>query len=163
MKGLLQALAIPMLLALGACQISKPLGRAPPPPPDFAGGSGQLSGTAWRLVAFQSADDSIGTLRPGPEATYTLRFRVGGEAELQLDCNRGMARWQKVTNPEATGGQLVFEAVEVTNARCPAPSLSNQIAAQLPYVRSYSLRDGRLYMALFADGGIYEWEPLGPQ
>lgn len=32
----------------------------------------------------------------------------------------------------------------------------------LGYVRSYLLRDGRLYMSLMADGGIYEWRRIDP-
>jgi len=30
-----------------------------------------------------------------------------------------------------------------------------------PFVRSYVLKDGRLYLSLMADGGIYEFEPGG--
>ena len=29
------------------------------------------------------------------------------------------------------------------------------------FVRSYTLKDGYLFLALMADGGIYEFEPLG--
>ncbi|MFQ3595370.1 MAG: META domain-containing protein [Sphingomonadaceae bacterium] len=159
MRTILVALA----LGLGACQAALPLGRVPAPSPDFAGGSGQLSGTAWRLIGFQSSDDSIGVLRPSAEARYTVAFEAGGRALLQLDCNRGEARWVKERNAAATGGQLAFSQIETTNARCPQPSLSQRLARDLAYVRSYLIRDGRLYMSLFADGGIYEWEPLPPQ
>jgi para-nitrobenzyl esterase len=31
---------------------------------------------------------------------------------------------------------------------------------QLPNVRSYLIKDGRLFLSLMADGGIYELEPL---
>jgi len=27
-------------------------------------------------------------------------------------------------------------------------------------VRSYLLKDGRLYLSLMADGGVYEWRPV---
>jgi hypothetical protein len=30
----------------------------------------------------------------------------------------------------------------------------------LAYVRSYLLKDGKLYMSLMADGGVYEWAPV---
>ncbi len=28
------------------------------------------------------------------------------------------------------------------------------------YVRSYTLKEGNLYLAVMADGGIYEFQPL---
>jgi hypothetical protein len=31
--------------------------------------------------------------------------------------------------------------------------------AQAEYLRSYLLTDGKLYLSLMADGGIYAWEP----
>jgi putative lipoprotein len=43
---------------------------------------------------------------------------------------------------------------------CPPGSLHDQMVRQLPYVRSYILREGRLYLSLMADGGIYEFEPV---
>ena len=30
---------------------------------------------------------------------------------------------------------------------------------EVGFVRSYLLKDGRLYLSLMADGGIYAWEP----
>jgi len=33
------------------------------------------------------------------------------------------------------------------------------IAAQAGFIRSYLLKDGRLYLSLMADGGIFVWEP----
>lgn len=30
---------------------------------------------------------------------------------------------------------------------------------QLPFVRSYLLRDGQLHLSLMADGGILSWMP----
>ena len=42
---------------------------------------------------------------------------------------------------------------------CPPGSLHDQIVKQWPYVRSYVMRDGHLFMSLMADGGIYELEP----
>jgi para-nitrobenzyl esterase len=33
------------------------------------------------------------------------------------------------------------------------------VARDLGYVRSYRLKNGRLYLSLMADGGIYEWRP----
>ena len=46
----------------------------------------------------------------------------------------------------------------VTRAMCPPGSLHDHMIKQLPYVRSYVLKDGRLFLSLMADGGIFEFE-----
>ena len=38
--------------------------------------------------------------------------------------------------------------------------LARRIASQTAHVRSYLLKDGRLYLLLMADGGIILWEPI---
>jgi hypothetical protein len=38
--------------------------------------------------------------------------------------------------------------------------MDERVTSQAPYVRSYLLKDGKLYLSLMADGGIFEWEPL---
>jgi hypothetical protein len=42
---------------------------------------------------------------------------------------------------------------------CPPPHLDERVARDLAHVRSYLLKDGKLYLSLMADGGIYEWAP----
>jgi para-nitrobenzyl esterase len=42
---------------------------------------------------------------------------------------------------------------------CPPGSLHDQIVREWGYIRSYVLEDGHLFLALMADGGIYELEP----
>jgi len=37
--------------------------------------------------------------------------------------------------------------------------LHDQLVKHWPYVRSYLIKGGRLYLSLMADGGIYEFEP----
>jgi len=39
-------------------------------------------------------------------------------------------------------------------------TFDQRIARDLGYVRSYLLKDGKLYLSLMADGGVYEWQPL---
>ena len=71
-----------------------------------------------------------------------------------IDCNRTNGGWKSVgpNQPE-------FGPMAITRAQCPPGSLHGQIVKQLPYVRSYVLKDGRLFLSLMADGGIYEFEP----
>jgi len=37
--------------------------------------------------------------------------------------------------------------------------MDESIVAQSQFIRSYLLKDGRLYLSLMADGGIYVWAP----
>ncbi|MFL5501892.1 MAG: META domain-containing protein, partial [Gemmatimonadaceae bacterium] len=46
-----------------------------------------------------------------------------------------------------------------TRAYCSRGSLYDDIVRNWPYVRSYTIRNGHLYLALQANGGTYEFEP----
>lgn len=116
-----------------------------------------LAGTSWRLVEFQSMDDAQGTSRPKDPARYTLRFEPGGRLTAQLDCNRGVGSWKnEISN--ATGGSLAFGPLATTKMLCPPPSMGELVGTQLNYVRSFTVRDGKLFMSLMADGGTIVWE-----
>lgn len=43
---------------------------------------------------------------------------------------------------------------------CPPDSLHDRMVKDWEFVRSYTLKDGHLFLALMADGGIYEFEPI---
>lgn len=118
-----------------------------------------LLGTAWQLVEFQSMDDAIGTTRPDDPTVYTMRLEEDGTVTMQLNCNRATGSWSADPGADGASGSFGFGPLAMTRALCPPPSLDEEIAAQAPYVRSYLLRDGRLYLSLMADGGIYVWEP----
>jgi membrane-bound inhibitor of C-type lysozyme len=38
--------------------------------------------------------------------------------------------------------------------------MHDQIVKQWPFIRSYVMKDGHLFLALMADGGIFEFEPV---
>lgn len=131
-----------------------------------------LAGSSWQLVGLQSMDDAIGRQTPKDPTVYTLRFGGDGMALMRLDCNRGRASWRasavlpsQAPTRQGVSGSLRFGPLALTRARCPAPSLSDTVARQLPFVRSFVLRNNRLYLNLMADGGILEWRPPqgGPQ
>jgi heat shock protein HslJ len=116
-----------------------------------------LAGTSWQLVSFQSMDDSQGTTAVDDSGKYTLTFSEDGKAALRLDCNRGIGSWESTPSADGSSGTLKFGPLAVTRALCPPPSLGEKLARDLDYVRSYLLKDGRLYLSLMADAGIYEW------
>jgi heat shock protein HslJ len=120
---------------------------------------GPLADTEWRLVEFQSMDDSQGTTRPEDPSLYTLRLNADGTAHMRLNCNRANGTWSAEPSADPSNGSFQFGPLAMTRALCPPPSMDEQIAAQSEYVRGYLLKDSRLYLSLMADGGIYAWEP----
>lgn len=118
-----------------------------------------LAGTSWRLVAIQSMDDAQGTQVIPATQAFTVYLGQDGQASFKLDCNRGSGRWTAQA-ASADSGSFGFGPLASTRAMCPPPSLDARVARDLSAVRSYRLKDGRLYMSLMADGGIYEWVPL---
>jgi heat shock protein HslJ len=115
--------------------------------------SPSLAGTSWRLVMFQGSDGT--TLTPDDRAKYTIEFGAGGQLTARVDCNRGRGTWQSDGS-----SQLELGPLALTRATCPAGSLHDQIVKQWSYIRSHVVKDGHLFLALMADGGIYEYEPV---
>ncbi len=118
-----------------------------------------LADTDWRLVEFQSMDDAIGTVRPNDPSAFTMRLNRDGTVSMQLDCNRATGTWSAEASKDGQSGRFAFGPLAATRALCPPPNLDERIAADAEYVRSYLLKDGRLYLSLMADAGIYAWEP----
>lgn len=122
--------------------------------PQTSSSGGSLAGTSWQLVKFQSSNDK--TITPDIKNKYTLSFGNDGRASIRLDCNRGSGPY------ESKGpNQLEFGRFVLTLMMCPPGSLHNRIARDLGAVRSYIIKDNHLFLSLMADGGIYEFEPLG--
>jgi heat shock protein HslJ len=128
--------------------------------PHTGSGGSPLAGTSWRLVEFQSMDDAIGTLRPEDPSLYTMRLNEDGTVQFRLNCNRANGSWSAAPGSDPASGSFELGPLAATSALCPPPSLDEQISRHSEYVRSYLLKDGRLYLSLMADGGIYAWEPL---
>lgn len=154
MKGKSAGVIAAILLALGLGGCQTPPSEPPVGNLAFAG----LGGTKWRLVEFQSMDDSQGTTRMADPGKYTVTFNHDGTIAARLDCNRAAGSWtQAIAN--ANGGSLQFGPLAVTKAYCPPPSFGETLERHFRFVRSFVVRDGRLAMSLMADGGILVWEP----
>lgn len=148
------ALVIAGAAALTACQTQVSAGEGAAP---IAG----LAGTSWRLIEIASMDDTQGTQRTADPSRYTIGFQPDGQMAVRLDCNRGVGTFKSRASA-SDSGSLKIGPLAVTKALCPPPSLGEALERQLPYVRSYIVRDGKLYMTLMADGGILAWEPVPP-
>ncbi|HEU5177990.1 MAG TPA: META domain-containing protein [Burkholderiales bacterium] len=112
-----------------------------------------LGGSSWQLVRFQGADDKV--ITPDERAKYTLAFAPDGIVNVRFDCNRGRGGWKS-----AGKNQLEFGPMALTRAMCPPGSLHDQLVRHWPFIRSYTIKDGRLFLALMADGGTYEFTAL---
>jgi heat shock protein HslJ/membrane-bound inhibitor of C-type lysozyme len=116
--------------------------------------SSELGGTSWQLVKFQGSDGKV--LTPDDKSKYTIAFGTDGNVTARIDCNRGRGTWKS-----DAPNQLQFGPLALTRAMCPQGSLHDRIARDLTAVRSYTMKDGHLFLSLMADGGIYEFEPMG--
>ena len=114
-----------------------------------------LRGTAWQLVKIQGSDGT--TVTPDDPAKYTIEFLADNAVAMRIDCNRARGVWKS-----PAPSQLEFGPMAVTRVACPPGSLYDRLARDVGYVRSYAVRNGHLFVALMADGGIYEFEPRKP-
>ena len=115
-----------------------------------------LAGTTWRLIKIQDYDNN--SYMPDDRSKYTITFGTNGRVSARVDCNRGGSSW-KSNGP----GQLQFGSWSMTRAKCAAGSLHDKIVMEGANVRSYELKDGRLYLSGMSAGGYYELEPLPAQ
>jgi heat shock protein HslJ len=113
-----------------------------------------FAGTSWQLVAFEGGDDKV--LKPDDPSKYTIEFGADGALSARIDCNRGRGTWKS-----AGPSQITFGPLALTRAQCAPGSLHDQIVKQWGNIRSYVIRNGHLFLALMADGGIYEFAPAG--
>jgi hypothetical protein len=111
-------------------------------------------------VEFQSMDDSVGAKRPSDPSLYTMRLNANGTVQMRLNCNRASGSWSAEPGADPCNGRFELGPLAATTAVCPPPSMDELITAQAAYIRGYLLRDGRLYLSLMADGGIFVWEPI---
>ncbi len=111
-----------------------------------------LADTSWQLVKFQGGDEK--TLMPDDKAKYTIAFGEDGGVSVRIDCNRGRGTW-KSSGPN----QIEFGSLALTRAMCPPAPLNDRVPKDWQYVRSYTVKEGHLFLALMADAGIYEFEP----
>jgi heat shock protein HslJ len=112
-----------------------------------------LTGTSWQLVKFQGPDES--TYAPDDKSKYTIRFGSDGRVVAHVDCNRASSTWKATTN-----GELQFGSWSRTTAKCGAKSLHDQIVNEGGAVRTFTIKDGHLFLSGMKAGGYYELEPM---
>lgn len=113
-----------------------------------------VAGTRWQLARIIGVDDQL-TL-PDDGSKYTIAFDANGRAELRVDCNRASATW---VSPGP--GRLQFGPMAATRAMCAGTSLSTRMLRELAAVRTYSIREGHLFLASPVEtSAIWEFEAV---
>ena len=133
-----------LLLTLGLA-----VGCSSKPPVRLAG----IGGLSWQLVKFQSRGGAV--LAPDDKSKYTVAFTNKGNVKVRFDCNQGNGEWI-LDGPN----QLHFGPLSLTRVVCPPGSLHDQMARQWPFIRSYVVKKGRLYLTVAGNVGSYEFEPI---
>jgi len=116
----------------------------------------ELAGTSWKLVKLQTGDEE--THVPDDGSKYTITFGANGRVTTRVDCNSASSTWK---TPRA--GELQFGSWSRGSAKCGAGSLHDKIVTEGANPRSYSIKDGHLFLSGMAAGGFYELEPLANQ
>jgi heat shock protein HslJ len=118
-----------------------------------------LSDTQWHLLEFQSMDDTQGIKQTDDPSKYTMYLHSDGTVTMKLNCNFAKGTWSAKAGQDLSSGSFEFGHFSMTKALCPPPSMDEHISVQAKYIRSYLLKNEKLYLSLMADGGIYVWEP----
>jgi len=119
-------------------------------------GGNELNGTSWQLVKFQGPDER--TVTVDDKSKYTIKFGSDGRVVARVDCNRASSTW-KVT----AKGELKFGSWSRTTAKCGPGSLHDEIVTEGADVRSFTIKDGHLFLSGMQGGGYYELEPSPPR
>jgi len=107
----------------------------------------ELTRHTWNLIQIAPRDAGSTILTYPQQARHQLLFEMDGELLLTLDCNRGNANWS-ADDPRDGSGSLEIGIVASTRALCPSPTFGEQLAADLPSARSFSLQSGGQSMTI---------------
>jgi heat shock protein HslJ len=122
-----------------------------------------LQATHWQLLEFQSMDDQQGSTKPATPNTYELILQLNGNYLLNLPCYQASGNWSVTPGSNQQQGSISFSQFRTTHAKCSAKeetSLDRSLMSQMQFIRSYTLKEDKLYLSLMADGGIYSWKKL---
>ena len=148
----LAALAAVIIMTGGCAREAEEPATPAAPKEEQAAAAPALAGTEWRLLRIMGMDDS--THVPDDPANYTLSFGADGTVSIRADCNRGSGSWESEGS-----SRLQFGAIAATQALCAPESIGEIFMAQFQWVRSYTMKDGHLFLATMADGSIIEFAP----
>ena len=115
----------------------------------------RLTGVVCEWQSFPGGGDSH--VESEIPENYTLTFVPGGTLAIRAGCSQA-------TGTCATDGATIELLVgHITGGTCPQQSKSDQFLRDLGEVTSHVVRDGNLYLALWADAGIMEFAARCPE
>jgi heat shock protein HslJ len=110
-----------------------------------------LVGTAWQWVAFTGPTQKITVDSP---LNYTISFEQGGQIKIKADCNNASGDYVLKDN------SLKITVGPMTRAACAPGSLIDTFLKYLGSTALFMVKDGSLWVDLFADGGTMQFKPL---
>ena len=136
-------LVVALAALLAACAAAQPAGRDAAFP----------AGTTFAWLG----TDAGGARRnaPADPTRYTITFVASGGTTLRLDCNRGIARWERY------GATLALSPIAGTKMMCPRGSLDVAYAADLAQVASWRA-EGETLILSGRDGSTMRFRPMPP-
>lgn len=117
----------------------------------FASASHPLANTTWDLVNITSMNDEVDT--PNPKATFQLTINANGKFTAVAGCKTAMGDWRSPST-----SQILFDEINIPESDCPYGLLQDRFLDQFKWVRSYVLKQDRLFLATMADGAIIEFK-----
>ena len=112
----------------------------------------ELAGTSWQLVRLQGGDE--GTVVVGDGSKYTITFGSDGRVTARVDCNRGSSTWS------GSGGMDCIWIVVDDTCQVSSRFTSRSIVTEGANVRTYSIKDGHLFLSGRSGASAYELVPL---
>lgn len=110
-----------------------------------------LSGTEWDLVNITSMNDEVNT--PTKNEIFILSLDENGRFKATTQCLKAKGQW--ISNGNA---HIEFNQISMENNNCSPHFLEKHFINQFQWVRSYILREDKLFLATMADGAIIELE-----
>jgi heat shock protein HslJ len=136
-------------LSLSACVPIAPV-QVPAP----AAATAQLTAQPWQWESFQGATEEFKVDASAQyTATFAATFAGDGSLKVTADCNKASGTYS------GEGGALTIKIGPMTQAACPPGSRSDQFVKLLGSAARYFIKDGKLYIDLFADGGTMAFAP----
>lgn len=112
-----------------------------------------LEGTSWRLVDVETSGTST-QLTPELASRHKLTFAPNRRLQLQLDCNRGNSNWT-ASVPRNGVGTINIGDIASTRALCPKPTFGEEMAAELPSARNYTLSAEKTVLGIQVGETLY--------
>lgn len=113
--------------------------------PEFEDTSNNIESVTWKWASFSDPVQSYNIDNPD---NYTITVSSDGKLNIVADCNSAN------TTVKIEGNSVsVQEPVAMTMAMCPPESKSDEFIKNLTNAATYFIKDGVLYVDLFADSG----------